>query len=147
MIIELPLNIQNSKTPASVGNYSGSFRVGKGKLNNLRQKNGFASITEVAITSIIFSIAALSIVASFANLAPQREDATAKLHALYAGRAVLQELRNSVDAGTWNSAASDLAPGNHTKSFNGYTVNYRVTPVAGFPDGFGPRKVTMTVGY
>lgn len=109
------------------------------------QENGFASITEVIVTSIIFVLAAAGIMSTLAMLRPQGGGSTQKIEAAYLGKGIMDDLRKDVDAATWNDANSRLAPGPHNLGqINGFTVSYTVTQL---PSPSNVRRLDMTVSW
>jgi len=113
------------------------------------KNEGIASITEVIVTSVIFVIAAAGILSSVSMLRPQRQGSPRKLEAVYYGKGVIDELRTSVDAATWNTGP--LRTGVDFIRANGnFTANYSLTDV---PNGCTlgvdcvARKMIMVVDY
>jgi len=109
----------------------------------LKKKKGIASFVEVTMTAIIFILASACILTTISMLQPQGVGSQKKLAAAQFGKSVLEGLRESVDARTWDDAASNLAVGTHTMTVGNYTVTYDVTDVT----GLGVREVNMTVTY
>ena len=109
-----------------------------------KNKKAFASIVEVTITAIIFSIAALGIFSTISTLRPDSVDATKKIEAIYAGQQVLNELYNDIDATTWDNPLSNLATGIvHNRNIGIYSINYQLTNVP----GLALRKLDMTITF
>ena len=109
------------------------------------QKNGFASITEIIVTSVIFVLAAAGIMSTLAMLRPQGGGSRQKIVAAYLGKGILDDLRQDVDAATWNNPNSRLAPGTHNLGqINGYTVSYTITQLPAPENG---RRLDMTVSW
>jgi len=94
------------------------------------KNNGFASITEVMVTAVIFVLATAGILTTLSALRPHAMESTDAIDATYFGRGILDDLRDEVDATTWNNPGSRLAPGTHSWVEGGYTVNYTVTDLA-----------------
>ena len=106
------------------------------------QKNGFASLAEVLVTAVIFTIAAFGIFATISMLRPQSMDSKQRLDAAYIGKSVIEELRASVDASSWDNENSLLAPGVVRSEEQGdYTVNWSLEDV----ENLGVRELTMNV--
>lgn len=117
-------------------------------LRAIKSKNtGFASITEVIVTSIIFLVAVGGILASVTMVRPQGIQSFERLEATYAGKAVLDDLYSGVSASTWMDNSSVYAVNRiHTVTVNGLTINYLLEDMTGFPAGtLPPRKLTMNI--
>jgi len=113
-------------------------------LKIIKQKKGFASIVEVIVTSIVFSVAAISIFATISMVRPQSSSASQQLEAAYIGRQVMDELRGKIDANTWNDSGSDYAVDViHTKNYGVYTVNYLLTD----DPNLDVRRLSLNVYY
>jgi len=108
----------------------------------IHQKNGFASLAEVLVTAVIFTIAAFGIFAAISMLRPQSMDSKQRLDAAYAGKSVIEQLRASVDASRWDNEESPLYPGKtHSTDVGDYTVNWSLEDVK----DLGVRALTMNV--
>ena len=108
------------------------------------QKWGFASLTEVIITALIFVIAVFGIITATSMMQPKSRESRQRLEAAYLGKEKISELRGAVDAVSWDSSNSLLAPGTHPpEDFGDYTVSYTVTD---HPDVDG-RIVNMTISF
>jgi type II secretory pathway pseudopilin PulG len=108
------------------------------------KNGGFASFVEIIITAVIFILAAVGIMTTISAIRPQGGDSSRKLEALYAGKNVIEELRDYIDANTWDDAASNLATGvTRTRTVGDFTVNYILTD----EPGLNIRKLTMNVTY
>ena len=108
------------------------------------KNQGFASLVEVIVTSIIFVLAAFGIFTVVSMLQPHGQEAARRLEAAYYARSVLDELRAEVDARIWDNAVSNLHPGQtYTRDFNYYRVTWLPTadPVLNI------RDVSMNVYY
>ena len=109
------------------------------------QKNGFASITEIIVTSIIFVLATAGILSTLSMLRPEGGASTQKIEAAYLGKGIMDDLRKDVDAATWNDLTSRLAPGAHNLGqINGYTVSYTVTQL---PAPANVRRLDMNISW
>ena len=60
------------------------------------------SIIEALVAAIVFAIAAIGIFSALSKVQPT----SMSLQAAYIGQQVLESLRSSVDAGTWNSGGA-----------------------------------------
>ena len=112
-------------------------------LKKLRE-SGFASLVEVAVTTVIFILATAGILSTISMLRPHAQESTRSLEAAYVGKGILDELRKQVGVQPGNEYfGPNLDVGIHNLgSLNGYTVSYNVTePI---PD---VRKVTMTITW
>ena len=111
------------------------------------KNNGFASLVEVIVTAIIFTIAAAGILTTISALRPHSSESVRRLEAAYIGKSIIDELREAVDAETWNEAGSDLATGvvTDSTSFPPYTVTYRIEEVPGTSGTL--RQLFMNVTY
>ena len=113
-------------------------------MKRLLNNNGFASILEVIVSSIIFMTAAVGFFTSVSMMRPQSNDSTKKLAALYAGRSVAEELRGEVYGNLWNHSSSNLRPGVlHTRSVGIYTINYILTD----DPNLSMRRLDMNIYY
>src|SRR3990172_3710705 len=77
-------------------------------MSKILNNNGFGSLIEVIITSVIFVIATFGIISTVSMLKPKESDSSKKLEAAYVAKGVLDELRGSVDAASWNTVGSPL---------------------------------------
>ena len=95
-------------------------------LKRINTRKGFASLVEIVVTSVIFLLAGVGIFTSIAMLRPHGGESSKKLEAGYIAKRVLDQLRSSVDASTWDDPdpASPLHPGLHTCSIGDFTVTY-----------------------
>ena len=110
----------------------------------LLKKDGFASIVEVVVASVIFVISAIGIFSSLAMLRPQGTASTKKLAALYAGKQVMDDLRGQVYGNMWTNPASPLYPSaTISQTISSYTVSYYTVDVPGLQ----LRKMMMNVQY
>jgi Tfp pilus assembly protein PilV len=107
------------------------------------QKEGFASLLEVVISSIIFVIAAFGILTTISMLRPHGTASVERLEAAYIGKQVIDELRAQVDSRMWNNANSLLAPGTHVRTIGNYTVTYSVSNIP----GLNVRELTMNITF
>ena len=116
----------------------------KRTLNNY----GFASILEVTITAIVFSIAAVGLMSTITMVNPESTISSKRLEAAYVGKSIMDELRRDVDASTWfiGNADNPLSTGTtftRTVDMGGiqYNVSYFLTDVD------DARQMTMTIDY
>ena len=108
------------------------------------KKDGFASFVEIVVTAVIFIVAGLGLFTSISMLRPQGADSAKKLEAAYIGKQVIDQLRAQVDARTWNSSLSNLAPNvMHSSVIDGYTVNYFLLD----DNSLGIRQLYLNVYY
>ena len=107
------------------------------------KKQGFASLIEVLVTTVIFALAAIGILSTVSMLRPKGMTSARDLKAAYIGKQVMEDLRKDVDAQTWNSTTSNLYWGSHTQQINEYNVTYTVSPTP----GSDVRQVTMNITY
>jgi prepilin-type N-terminal cleavage/methylation domain-containing protein len=110
-------------------------------MERIDNKAGF-TITEVIIASIIFLMAASGLFAALTSLDNSRNKTTKELKAVYAGKALMDELRGAVNASDWSANSGDLATGSHAKTVQGFQVDYVITD-----DPPNKRKMVMTVTY
>lgn len=116
------------------------------------KKEGFASMIEVIVTSIIFIITTAGILTTISTFNAQSGGNVSKrLEAVYVGKQVIDSFRSQVDAGTWDSGNLEL--GIHSTTVSGYIINYLVE---GVPSGCGSlvnqlqciaKKMTMNIYY
>lgn len=114
-------------------------------LNLKYGKQGFASIVEVVMTSIVFIVATAGILSTVSMLQPLSAESSQKIQAAYLAKGLMDEFRKSVLAAPGSYWESDLDPGVHNLGAIGdYTVSYTVTDNDPIPN---VRKVTMTVTW
>jgi hypothetical protein len=107
------------------------------------KKKGFASITEVIVTSIIFVLATAGILTTLSMLRPHGGESSQKIEAAYLGKGIIDDLRKEIDAGTWNSGR--LSIGQHNLGpIDGYTVSYTVTQL---PPPANARHLVMNITW
>lgn len=75
----------------------------------IHKNQGFASMVEVIVTAIIFTLAATGIFTTISMLRPHSGESVRRLEAAYVGKGVIDELREFVDASTWDDANGNLA--------------------------------------
>ncbi|MDP8211686.1 MAG: hypothetical protein P9X22_00145 [Candidatus Zapsychrus exili] len=108
------------------------------------RKNGFASIMEVIVSSIVFLIAAFGILSTISQLRPQGTGSAKKLEAAYIGKEVIDDIRGQVDARIWDDPGNLLAVGTtHTEIIREFNVTWWLEDV---PD-MGARKLEMIIEY
>lgn len=113
----------------------------------IHKNQGFASMVEVIVTAIIFTIAAAGILTTVSMLKPHSAQSVRRLEAAYVGKSIIDELREQVDADTWNSAGvSDLETGVLFSDTIGiYNVIWWLEDVPG--SNGGVRQLFMNVTY
>ncbi len=118
-------------------------------MNKISNNKGFASILEVTITAIVFSIAAVGLISTITMVQPEATTSSKRLEAAYIGKSIMDELRANVDATTWFLTNTDNplrtgGPFNQTITQDGvqYNVSYTITDVGG-----AARQMTMTIEY
>lgn len=109
----------------------------------LNTNRGFASIVEVIVTAIIFTLAAFGIFTSIASLRPEGAQSGEKLDAALTAKGKLEELRQSLNPEVWNTG--DLSLGTHTLTEGNFIYTWTVTEVPSLEDFV--RKVDMTIAY
>ena len=108
----------------------------------IKHNQGFASLAEVLVTAVIFTLAAVGIFTTIAMLQPQGMDSQQRLQAAYIGQSVIEQLRGYVDARVWDNAQSPLAVNIvHSQVVGNYTVNWYLQDVP----NLGVRQITMNV--
>lgn len=110
----------------------------------LRQlnKKGFASYVEIIVTSIIFVLASAGIYASIMSLQPQGQLSAQRLKGMYAAKKLVDDLKLHVDATTWESASSPLAPGStYSNVIDGFNITYNFVDDA----SLGVRRMRMAI--
>ncbi|MCK5082364.1 MAG: hypothetical protein KAR31_05610 [Candidatus Omnitrophica bacterium] len=107
------------------------------------RKEGFASIVEVAVTSVIFILATAGILSTVSMLKPHGEQSLKKIEAAYIGKGIIDELRQEVHASAGGLFGGNLALGVHNMTTVGdYTVSYIVTePIPNL------RRLTMNITW
>jgi Tfp pilus assembly protein PilV len=89
---------------------------------------GFASMVEVIVTSVIFILAAAGILSSVAMLRPHGEVSSEKVEAAYIAKGLLDDLHEEIDATTWYANTGGLSLGAHPMpSIGAYTITYTVS--------------------
>ena len=107
------------------------------------KKDGFASLVEVLVTAVIFSLAAVGIYATIIMVTPDYEESHDRLTAIYHAKQIIEELRDEVDATTWNSVTSNLAVGTYSKTFANYTIDWEIEDIP----GMGLRRLNMEIQF
>lgn len=103
-------------------------------LKSLKQKKGFASFVEIVITSVIFVVAALGILASISLLRSHGTNSSQRLEASYLAKQMIDQLRANVDARIWDNTDSGLVPlQRYSTSVGEYTINWYLTNVENLP--------------
>ena len=104
------------------------------------KKNGFASIVEVIITSVIFVIGAAAVLSTTSQFRPQGQESSQKMEAAYMGKGIIDDLRQQVSADDWNTG--NLMIGTYSLVNGDFTIDYRITePIPNL------RHITMTVTW
>ncbi|MBF0521835.1 MAG: hypothetical protein HQL24_02145 [Candidatus Omnitrophica bacterium] len=112
------------------------------------KKNGFASMIEVVVTSIIFIIAAFGIFTTITSLRPHAVQSSKKLKALYLGKGIIDDLRGYIDAQVWNDPDSLLSVNiEHTQTIDTSEGNFEVTWWLQQVANSDVRKLQMTIDY
>jgi hypothetical protein len=128
--------------------------VGAGKLlpyvmKILKNSYAFASLTEVIVAAIVFSVAAVGILSTISFLKPQSTISAKRLEAAYFGKNILEQMRLQVDTNDWTLSGGDLDPAAnpHLHTFGEYTATWNVTDQE--LQGTYPllKKVQMSVTY
>lgn len=98
-------------------------------LRDLRNKEeeGFASMIEVIVTTVVFIIAAAGILTTVSMLKPSTTISTKRIEAAYIGKGIIDQLRKEVDATTWDNATGPLAPGTYNFPSGGYNITYVIS--------------------
>jgi len=108
------------------------------------KQEGFASLVEIIISSIIFIIAAFGIFSSISMLRPQGNLSTKRLEAAYIGKGIIDQLHAHLMGNTWDDPTMNLYPGVvHSQTIGEFTVNYFTEDVP----GLGLRKLHMNIEY
>ena len=108
------------------------------------RNEGFASIIEVIVTTVIFIIATAGILSTVSMLKPLSLESTKEIDAAYVGKGVIDKLRNEVDAAPGGVFfGPNLALGVHNLGLiDGYSVSYTITePIVNV------RKLEMTITW
>lgn len=116
----------------------------------LVKKEAFASIVEVIVTAVIFTLAAFGILTTVSMLRPHDLESYREVEAAYHAKNMMDYLRGQVEGAAWQANTGPLATGAvHTQVVGDYTVNWELTEVnpGDYPPGLAPRKLTMTVSY
>ena len=104
---------------------------------------GFASIVEIVVTSIIFTVTSFGILATITAFRKKGGTSSRRLDAAYAAKNVLDQLRFEVNEISWSAGTGDLAIGAHSKTSGIFTIDYLVTDIPGSEI----RRVDMNVIY
>ena len=118
-------------------------------LEKVKQEKGF-TVVEVVVATLIFAIAATGLFAMVAGLQKQGvESSSGDVNAALVGKRVLENLRTSVDASTWNTVGGPFDPATNPHILPAVTVaGISYTPsydVVSQPDG--GRKVTLHMNW
>lgn len=113
-----------------------------------KRKQGFASIVEVIVTTVVFILATAGILSTVSMLKPHARISTRGIEASYIGRGLMDELRKEVNAAPGGVYfGSNLALGVHNKGCMDpptcdYSVSYTVTePIPNL------RQLIMTITW
>lgn len=118
-------------------------------MKSFHNKKAFASLVEITVTAILFSITALGILSTISILQNDSVASLKKLKALYVAQNFIQDLYNEIDASSWDANGSALEPDvNHPINYTAadgtvYTINYTLTDVA----GLDLRKLALRITY
>ena len=119
----------------------------------LSQK-AFASISEVVVTAIIFTVAAAGILSTISSIRSKGGDSGRRLQAAYAAKQQMDLLRGQIDARMWLNSQSDVYPGvvhSSVYDVNGvsYGISWVVKDVPEFTQSGTSylREVEMNVTY
>ncbi len=108
------------------------------------KKEGFSSLVEVIVTSLIFALAAFGILTTVSILRPEGANSSQRLQAAYAGKQLIDDLRSYVDARSWNNATGPLAVGIlHNQTIGNFSINYILEDMP----GLNLRKLTMNISF
>jgi len=108
------------------------------------KKEGFSSLVEIIVTALIFLLATFGILTTASILKPESSNSTRRLQAAYMGKQIIDDLRASVDARSWDNAAGPLAVGIlKNQTIGDFSINYILTDVA----GLNLRKLTMNISF
>jgi hypothetical protein len=116
---------------------------------HLRSNKGFASMTEIIVTGIIFVVTAAGILSAVVSIRPKGNSSAKKLNAAYAAKAQVEELRARIDARMWDDINSQIKDGqSYNGTCSGLSCAWSLVDVspAGTPAGT-LRKLTMNVTY
>lgn len=75
-----------------------------------RLRRGGFSIAEAVIAAVVFVIAVTGVLATISNIKKPSARTDRSLEAAYVGQKVLEDLRNEVDAGTWDTGPLSVGP-------------------------------------
>ena len=123
------------------------------------KNEGFASIIEVVVTSVIFIVTTFGIMAAISSMSPLSDQSFDDVQGQYVAEDFSRRLTSNVSASQWQNASSPIAPGvlyngaytiteMDTSGLGGtdaYTYNYILEDVAGYPAGEAPRKLTINM--
>jgi type II secretory pathway pseudopilin PulG len=119
--------------------------------NRESSNQGFASIVEVVVTSIIFIIATAGILSTVSMLQPHSTESSKKIEAAYLAKGILDEWRTAVLATPGSPPGSNWGPpldqpaGTYPlPPFGDYAISYTIEDDNPIPN---VRKVTMTVTW
>lgn len=129
-----------------------SLKDKRGFFNMLKisKRTGFASVLEVIITAVIFSLAAFGVLSTVSMLRPHSREAYREVEAAYYAKNMMDYLRTQVEAEAWQANTGPLATGvTHSTVVGDYTIDWTLTDVnpAEYPAGFAPRKLSMNVSF
>jgi type II secretory pathway pseudopilin PulG len=75
-----------------------------------RLRQGGFSIAEAVIAAMVFIIAVTGVLATIGNIKKPSVRTDRSLTAAYVGQKVLEDMRNEVDAGTWDTGPLKVGP-------------------------------------
>jgi len=108
------------------------------------KNTGFASIVEIVVTAVIFTITSFGILVTITAFRDKGGTSSRRLDAAYAAKGLLDEWRFEVNHTAWISGTGPLAPGGpYTITSGIFTIDYLVTDIPGSE----VRRVDMNVIY
>jgi len=112
----------------------------------INTKSGF-TLVEVVVAVLVFSLSIAGLLSVLANLNRPAAESFEEVQAIYAGKEFLENLRQAVDASTWDDSGSALAPAVHTTSASSpsgmaFNAVYNVTS-----DTSGGRWVDLNINW
>jgi hypothetical protein len=112
------------------------------------KSEGFASITEVIVTSVVFLIAAAGIMTSISMVQPQSLNSFKRLEAAHIGKTIIDELYANMTVAKWGNSSGNYATSVlYNRTEGDYSVLYSFEEAAGYPAGLAPRKLIMNITF
>ena len=121
----------------------------------LLKNHGFASIVEVIITAVIFTLTIFAVFSSITGVIPISKESFDTLGLHYYSEGMMQSLTSQVNVPEWlngtlitnvaHSENQEIHGDVYPFSYQQFKSNYIITDVSGYAPNEGPRKVTLNM--